>query len=98
VKIVVKAKVKAKIEKVEKIDNFHFVVAVKEPPEKGKANRAITKKLAKYFRVSLSDVILVSGTSSKNKSFAIPCAIICVSKIKSSLFSSNLTVSRYFRE
>ena len=70
-KVLIKAKARGKIEKVEKIDNFHFVVAVKEPPEKGKANQAITKTLAKYFGVSLSDVILVSGTSSKNKIFEI---------------------------
>jgi len=70
-KIFVKAKPKAKIEKVEKVDDVHFVVAVKEPPVKGKANRAIASRLAEHFGVPVSGVTLISGFSSKSKVFEV---------------------------
>lgn len=66
-KIFVKAKPKAKIEKVEKIDNENFVVFVKEPPVKGRANQAIIKALAEYFKVPSANVKIVSGHTSKQK-------------------------------
>ena len=70
-KIFVKAKPLAKEEKVEKIDETNFIVAVKEPPKEGKANRAIAKALASHFNVAPSRVSLVSGFSSKQKVFEI---------------------------
>lgn len=66
-KIFVKAKPKAKIERVEKIDNENFVVFVKEPPVKGRANKAIIKALAEYFKVPPVNVKIVSGYTSKQK-------------------------------
>ena len=66
-KIFVKAKPKAKIEKVEKIDNENFVVFVKESPVKGRANQAIIKALAEYFKVPPVNVKIVSGYTSKQK-------------------------------
>ena len=47
-KIFVKAKLNAKEERVERIDENNFIVAVKEPPVDGKANQAILKALAEY--------------------------------------------------
>ncbi len=70
-KIFVKARPSAKEEFIKKIDGINFVVAVKEPPRKGKANRAITKVLAEYFGVAASAVRLVSGFSTKQKVFEI---------------------------
>ncbi|MBA4320746.1 MAG: hypothetical protein C0412_20335 [Flavobacterium sp.] len=80
-RIFVKAKPKAKEEKIEKIDSLvskfrrggemSFIVAIKEPPEKGKANQAVIKKLAEYFKVPQSRIVLISGFSSKNKIFEI---------------------------
>lgn len=70
-KIFVKAKPGAKEESLEKIDEINFVVAVKEPPKDGKANRAIVKALADYFNVAPSRLRLVSGFSSKQKVFEI---------------------------
>jgi len=70
-KIFVKAKPMAKNEVVEKINDFNFTVCVKEPPKNGKANEAIIKALAEYFNVSQSAVRLVSGFSSKQKTFEI---------------------------
>jgi len=70
-KIFVKAKPLAKEEKIEKIDDDHFIVWVKEPPIKGKANEAIINVLAQYFKVNRSDIQLISGFSSKTKLFEI---------------------------
>ena len=66
-KINVKAKPSSREEKVEKIDEQNFVVSVKEPPEKGKANEAIRNALAVYFKTGSSRVKIVSGYSSRNK-------------------------------
>ena len=48
-----------------------YTVFVKELPREGKANRAISRLLAEYFKVSLSRVRLVSGGTSKKKVFEI---------------------------
>lgn len=66
-KIFIKAKPSAREEKVEKIDDSNYVVSVKEPPIKGKANDAIRNALAVYFKTASSRVIIVSGFSSRNK-------------------------------
>lgn len=66
-KILVKAKPQAYEEKVEKIDDTHFVVHVKEPPVNGLANKGIAKVLAEYFKVSQSRVKVVKGFTSKQK-------------------------------
>ena len=70
-KIFVKAKPFAKEEKIEKISETNFVVWVKEPPIKGKANRAVVKALALHFNVAPSRVNLVSGSSSRQKIFEV---------------------------
>ena len=70
-KIFVKAKPNSKKERLEKIGEDIFLIAVKEPPVKGLANRAIAKKLAEYFDISVPSVFLVSGFSSKTKIFEI---------------------------
>lgn len=70
-RINVKARPGAREEKIEKIDENNFVVSVKEPPVQGRANAAIAKALAEYFNVPKSQVILVSGFSSRQKIFEI---------------------------
>jgi uncharacterized protein (TIGR00251 family) len=70
-KIFVKARPSAKEEFIKKIDGINFVVAVKEPPIKGKANKAIVRLLAEHFNVAASAIRLVSGFSSKQKVFEI---------------------------
>ena len=66
-RINVKVKPGSREEKVEKIDENNFVVSVKEPPVKGKANEAIRNALAIYFKTGSSRVKIVSGFSSRNK-------------------------------
>ena len=70
-KIFVKAKPLSKQEKIEKIDEINFIIAVKEPPKDGKANRAIVRALALYFNVAPSRINLISGFSSKQKVFEV---------------------------
>jgi uncharacterized protein len=48
-----------------------FLVRVKEPPKEGKANRAVIKLLADYFRVSQGQISVTSGFSSRNKTIDI---------------------------
>jgi uncharacterized protein len=42
-------------------------VGLTSKPEKGEANRELIKKLAKYFRVSASQIKIISGLKSKKK-------------------------------
>lgn len=70
-KIKVSAKPLSHVEKIEKITDVQFTVWVKEPPVRGLANAAIRNVLATYFKVSKSQVRLISGYSSKEKTFEI---------------------------
>lgn len=74
-KIFVKAKPGAKVARVERIDEGlfgaerdpHFIVAVKEPPVDGRANRAIEQAIADYFNVPPKEVRVIGGFTSRNK-------------------------------
>ncbi|MEK9153783.1 MAG: DUF167 domain-containing protein [Patescibacteria group bacterium] len=66
-KIIVKVKTKAKEERLEKIGENAFAVWVKEPAEKGKANLAVIKAVAKYFKAPQNKVAIVAGLSSRQK-------------------------------
>ncbi len=70
-KIFVKAKAGAKKEQVEQIDATHYVVQVKAPPVEGKANDAIRKALADYLDVAPSQIMMISGKTSKQKIFEV---------------------------
>lgn len=49
------------------IDEVNFVVYVSQPPEKGKANQAVIKIIAEYFKVSQKMVSIIFGATSRNK-------------------------------
>lgn len=66
-RISVRVKSKAKQESVEKIDEAHYVVSVKEPPVEGRANYAITRALAEYLNISISRINIIAGHTAKNK-------------------------------
>lgn len=66
-KTFIKTRPQSKEVKVEKIDDTHFVVSVKEPPEKGKANDGVRRALADYFDVTKSEVEILAGHTAKNK-------------------------------
>lgn len=66
-KIFIKAKPNAKKEKIQKISDTNFVVSVCAPPVKGKANQAIIRVLADYFKIPMSRLRIAAGTTSRNK-------------------------------
>ena len=65
-KINVKVIPNSKTEEVVK-EGDRFLVRVKEPAKEGKANRAVIKLLAAYFKVAKSSIIILSGLKNKNK-------------------------------
>ena len=48
-----------------------YTISAKERPVEGRANEALTKLLAEHFKVSRSQVRLISGATSKRKVFEI---------------------------
>ena len=70
-RIFVTAKPNAREDKVEKIDQGHFIVWTTEPPVKGQANFAIIKLLAEYLKTPRLNIQIISGRVSKNKVFEI---------------------------
>lgn len=66
-KIFVRAKPKSKIEKVERVGDNEFVVAVRESPVGGRANQAIIKALASHLKIKPSRIRIKTGHTSRNK-------------------------------
>ena len=66
-RITVKIKPNSKKEEIKNMGNANFIVAVKEQPIDGKANKALVKALAKYFHVPSINVNINSGHASKQK-------------------------------
>jgi uncharacterized protein (TIGR00251 family) len=69
--IKVKAKPKAKEEYVKRLGEDFYEVAVKEAPEKGRANARIVELLSMYFGVRKDRIRFVAGETSKSKLFQI---------------------------
>lgn len=70
-KIRVDVKPNSKVAFVEPVED-HLVVRVKEPPSEGKANLAVLRAVAEYYRVAPGDVRLVSGLSGRHKVVEVP--------------------------
>ncbi len=70
-KIFVKVKPSSRNAEFKKISETNFFVAVREPPIRGKANRAAINVLANYFKISKSQIRLALGATGKNKIFEI---------------------------
>lgn len=66
-RISVKARPGASENLVTKIAEGQFEVWVKEPPIQGRANRAVIRLIAEYFRVPVVNVKIVSGFTLRNK-------------------------------
>jgi len=49
------------------VNGNRMLVGLTSKPERGEANRDLIRKLAKHFKVSTSQVRIVSGLKSKNK-------------------------------
>jgi len=69
--IKIKAKPRAKEEYVKRLGEDFYEVAVKEVPEKGRANARIVELLSKYFGVKKDRIKLVAGETSKSKLFQV---------------------------
>ena len=67
-RITVDVKAGSKRDSVELIEEGHYLVHVRAPPRKGKANAAITKLLRRHLGRS---VTLVSGYTSNRKVFEV---------------------------
>ena len=65
-KIQVKVKPNSKSEEVSQ-EGDNFIVKVKEPPEKGRANQAVVRLLAKHFGVPQSQLKILSGFKGRSK-------------------------------
>jgi uncharacterized protein len=65
-KIQIKVTANARVEEVVKVDNA-YNVRVKAPAKEGKANKAVIKALAEFFKVPQSSIRIVSGLNGKNK-------------------------------
>lgn len=66
-RISVKVKPRARVEKVEKISENEFVLQVKAPPLEGRANREAIELLSGYFHIPKSRIKIVKGNKSRNK-------------------------------
>jgi uncharacterized protein (TIGR00251 family) len=67
-KITVDVKPNSKTDSIKKLGEFHYLVTLKAPAQKGKANLALMKLLKKYFK---KDVRLIHGSSSRRKIFVL---------------------------
>ncbi|MDD2753406.1 MAG: DUF167 domain-containing protein [Candidatus Portnoybacteria bacterium] len=67
----IKAKPDGYEDKMEKIDEAHFVVETREPPVNGRANLSIRNILARYFNVDVSKVRIIKGFKERSKIFEI---------------------------
>lgn len=59
----------------EKIDDTHYRVEVREPPIEGKANKAVIEAVADYFALPKSAVTISSGQKSKKKVFVLKLSL-----------------------
>jgi uncharacterized protein (TIGR00251 family) len=49
------------------VNGDEIAISIKSPPERGRANRELVKKLAEHFGVAESHVRIVSGLASRKK-------------------------------
>ena len=69
--ISVKATPKSKENKIELVLDNSYKIKVTAAAENNKANLAIINLLAKYFKVKKSQIILITGSKSRQKVFEI---------------------------
>lgn len=70
-RIFVRVKPNAKREGVERVDDAHYIVRANAPAKEGRANKRVEGLLADHFGVSRMSIWLVSGASSREKTFEI---------------------------
>ncbi|MBU1179018.1 DUF167 domain-containing protein [Patescibacteria group bacterium] len=70
-KIFVFVKTGAKTDKIEQVDENHFIIQTKEPAKEDKANKAVAKILAEFLGLPPSQISLIKGGHFKEKVFEI---------------------------
>lgn len=70
-KITVRVKPNARVERVEKLDEHRYTVSVKAPPVEGRANEAVIAALAAHFGIAKRRIRLVSGRVGRQKVFEV---------------------------
>ncbi len=70
-KLTVLAKPSSKTNQVEQINETTYLVRTTAPAQKGRANQAILKLLAKHLDIPRSHLLLASGAKSNIKEFLI---------------------------
>jgi len=66
-RIYVKVIPKSSQNKIDKLSDGSYKIWVTVVPEKGKANKAVIKLVAKHFKVSKSQVEIIAGKTTGNK-------------------------------
>lgn len=66
-RIAVRVKPNSRREGVESLPDGSLQVQVNAPPSEGRANEAMIRLLAEYYRVPKSDVTITSGAGSRRK-------------------------------
>ena len=66
-RIYIKVVPKSSQNKIEKVAENEYKAWVTVVPEKGKANQAVIKLLARYFKVSKSQVNIIGGRTARTK-------------------------------
>ena len=62
--IFVKVKPNAQKNEIKIVDSKHYLISVKEPPEKGKANKELIEKLQEMLK---TEIKIVSGKTTSSK-------------------------------
>ncbi len=68
-KFFVRVKAGAKSEKIEQIDEYHFLIWTKEPAKEDKANKSAAKMLADFLGIPPSSLALRQGRHFQEKVF-----------------------------
>ncbi len=71
--MIIKARVipNSRKESVERIGEGRYRVKVREKPLEGRANAAVIKALAQYFKTGESDISIIRGAASRDKTVGI---------------------------
>jgi len=70
-KLFIIAKPSAKENRVVRVDDQHFQIWIKEPPQENRANKAVIAILSEYLGKPKSSFKYISGLKSKNKTLII---------------------------
>lgn len=66
-KIFITAKPGSKKPGIEKTDETHWIIRVREPATEGKANKAVLRAIADELKLPISRISILRGEGSRNK-------------------------------